>query len=218
MIHHIRHQSRDYYREKSFLLHTYTFLCEHSRKKASFYHEFFTTKKISLSLFPCTPPSRCKRWSLSILNFCPSPICYFSFISLLSFATELLNSEVFTAPFPLRILRNNKTEFFTAQIFISHFLLLFAKKTTSANLRFYTRNHPYNPAYNMKKELFSLKTEILSSQLPWNYLRLTEKESPLSNERTSVISERISVVNRKNLRFFYIIIKYKRVKSNYISL
>ena len=80
MIHHIRHQSRDYYREKSFLLHTYTFLCEHSRKKASFYHEFFTTKKISLSLFPCTPPSRCKRRSLSILNFCPSPICYFSFI------------------------------------------------------------------------------------------------------------------------------------------
>lgn len=70
----------------------------------------------------------------------------------------------------------------------------------------------------MKKEIFSLKTEILSSQLAWNYLRLTEKESPLSNERTSVISERISVVNRKNLRFFYIIIKYKRVKSNYISL
>lgn len=80
MIHRIRHQSRDYYREKSFLLHTYTFLCEHSRKKASFYHEFFTAKKISLSLFPCTPPSRCKRWSLSILSFCPSPICYFSFI------------------------------------------------------------------------------------------------------------------------------------------
>jgi len=92
--------------------------------------------------------------------------CYRTFFSLLSFATELLNSEVFTAPFPLRILRNNKTEFFTAQIFISHFLLLFAKKTTSANLRFYTRNHPYTPAYNMKKELFSLKTEILSSQLP----------------------------------------------------
>lgn len=80
MIHRIRHQSRDYYREKSFLLHTYTFLCEHSRKTASFYHEFFTAKKISLSLFPCTPPSRCKRWSISILSFCPSPICYFSFI------------------------------------------------------------------------------------------------------------------------------------------
>ena len=63
----------------------------------------------------------------------------------------------------------------------------------------------------MKKELFAQNGDSFISA-GMNYLRLTEKESPLSNERTSVISERISVVNRKNLRFFYIIIKYKRVK------
>ena len=46
---------------KKFLTSYIHFSCEHSRKTASFYHEFFTAKKISLSLFPCTPPSRCKR-------------------------------------------------------------------------------------------------------------------------------------------------------------
>ena len=102
MIHRIRHQSRDYYREKSFLLHTYTFLCEHPRKTASFYHEFFTAKKISLSLFPCTPPSRCKRWSLSILSFCPSPICYFSFIFAYTPKRRLL-PRVFSLYLPLQL-------------------------------------------------------------------------------------------------------------------
>lgn len=62
----------------SYFIHTLFFVSIRV-KRLPFITSFFM-KKISLSLFPCTPPSRCKRWSLSILNFCPSPICYFSFI------------------------------------------------------------------------------------------------------------------------------------------
>lgn len=149
--------------------------------------------------------------------------CYRAFFSSSPFITEFLNSEVFTALFSSFTSLNSKTEFLTAKIFrfashIAFALDLHVKETSSANSRFYNRNHPHNLAFILKKEFFSLKTEVLSPQLSWNYLRLAAKESPLSNERTSVITERISVVNRKNLCFFYIIIKYKRVKSNYISL
>lgn len=62
----------------SYFIHTLFFVSIRVKRLpfiTSFYRE-----KISLSLFPCTPPSRCKRWSISILSFCPSPICYFSFI------------------------------------------------------------------------------------------------------------------------------------------
>ena len=205
MIHRIRHQSRDYYREKSFLLHTYTFLCEHSRKTASFYHEFFTAKKISLSLFPCTPPSRCKRWSISILSFCPSPICYFSFIfaytpkrscyhaffSLSSFATELLNSEVFTAPFFLRIFRNNKAELFTAKIFIFPLSFAVQKGLLLQILDFIPVNILITKPITWKKSFFRSKRrffhlswhEIISVWRKRN-LRFQMKEPPLSRKES----------------------------------
>ena len=127
MIHRIRHQSRDYYREKSFLLHTYTFLCEHSRKTASFYHEFFTAKKISFYIYLKFLP---KPHLLLLLYICLHPKTEIVTTRFSLYLPLQLNSSI------LRFLLHHfscasfatiKQSFLPRKFSFSHSLLLFKK-------------------------------------------------------------------------------------------
>ena len=117
--------------------------------------------------------------------------CYHAFFSLSSFATELLNSEVFTAPFFLRIFRNNKAELFTAKIFIFPLSFAVQKGLLLQILDFIPVNILITKPITWKKSFFRSKRrffhlswhEIISVWRKRN-LRFQMKEPPLSRKES----------------------------------